>query len=81
MKKSVLTTSDFTVDFRYRENSTQAIVVNNDDGYIEGFGEASRYCTDRPDRTVGEKVALTRALTQSKLNRNQRTAIWNEYFA
>lgn len=72
-------TVDVTIQFRYRNDTTQCLILDNEDGFIVGFGSATRYPYDQPNRVMGEKFALTHALENSTLGREQRTSIWKKF--
>lgn len=77
MKTLILTTANHTVQFQYRPDTTQVLVMDNQDGFVVGFGQVTRYVKDMPNKVVGERFALTRAL--ANLPRSTRIKIWTEY--
>jgi hypothetical protein len=67
---------------------TNAAFVYDDDGSTgnlisrrpAGFGVAVRNPKDAPNREMGRRLALERALDQMDLTKSQRREFWNQYF-
>lgn len=68
---------------------SNAASVYDDDGYSAeliltrrpaGFGVAVRNPKDAPNREMGRRLALERALEKMDLTKSQRREFWNAYF-
>ena len=76
--QTVFNTLTHSVIFNTKGESTQALVLDQN-SYVVGFGVVTRHPEDQPDRIMGQKWALVKALENSKLDRLERTEIWKKF--
>ena len=74
-----LNTNNYVITFLFRGEMTQAVVTSRYDTFVEGFGQVTRHPNDVPNTQLGKKYALTQALKNSSLSREQRTEIWGSF--
>lgn len=60
-------------------NRTQCSVTKDD--VIQGVGSCKKYVDDNWDRKIGRKKSMERALQTSLLTKDERAAIWTDYWS
>lgn len=71
----------FKVHHNLKANPQTTVVEMVDaEDKVFGVGVATVGSKDQYNRKLGRKIALTRALTNSKISKESRTEIWHDYF-
>ena len=68
--------------FYHGETGTECTVNNLESGVLFqlGVGKTVLHPSDHLNRKVGRKLALTRALSQVDLSKEERKVVWHQYF-
>lgn len=69
------------IQFKHHENRVTECFLIDESGTTVCCGEALCHSLDQFSRSVGRKLALSRALRSSLLSKATRTSVWESYFA
>jgi hypothetical protein len=83
-------TTDLFLQFQHTDTGTTCRVITaavgtppkvaKESGVLLGEGITTLAKEDTPNKKIGRKLALARALKASQLSREARTKVWNNYF-